>query len=78
MIILVCKGSQTGCYWDSVPWMMMGEFFPICARGIATFTSWMGGFIITKEFLPLGNLMHMYGLFWILDGVCFSVIRFIH
>ena len=67
--------------WGAVPWIMMGEFFPIRARGIAsglaTFTSWMCGFIITKEFLPLGNLIHMYGLFWLLGGICFVSVLFV-
>ena len=63
-----------------VPGIMQSEIFPLRARGVAqTISIAVAGvlaFAVTYAFLPLENVIHSYGVFWLYAGVCFLGILF--
>lgn len=48
----VCLGFALG--WGPIPWLVMGEIFPVKARGFASavcvLTNWGMAFFVTKTF----------------------------
>ena len=61
--------------WGPIPWLIMGEVFPVrasgLASGMATCLNWTLVFVITKEFDAMQSAMHTYGTFWFFASMCF-------
>lgn len=54
--------------WGPIPWLMMGELFPLKVRGIlsgvATAVNWLFAFIITMAFGQYQEAVQPYGGWW--------------
>uniref|UniRef100_T1JHA6 Major facilitator superfamily (MFS) profile domain-containing protein n=1 Tax=Strigamia maritima TaxID=126957 RepID=T1JHA6_STRMM len=61
-----------------IPWLSMSELFPVKARSfassVATATSWLVSFVITKTFQDLQDVIQQYGVFWLYGSVSFLAI----
>ena len=64
-----------------VPWLMMGELFPVkyrgFASGIATMINWTAAFLVTKSFTALQDGIGLSGSFWIYGGCALVGIMFV-
>lgn len=64
-----------------IPWLMMGELFPLRAKGIATSVAsafnWLCAFLVTKFFVNMTAGMTVQGAYWFFTGFCALAIPFI-
>lgn len=64
-----------------LPWAVMGEIFPSNVKSIASSSTaafcWFLGFIISRFFENLANLMGMGPAFWMFSGFCALAFAFI-
>lgn len=60
--------------YGPLPWVMLGELFPVRVKSIATsiasFVNWILAFFITKYFTVLMNSIGIHGYFWLSAGCC--------
>eukprot|EP00041_Stephanoeca_diplocostata_P027156 m.744541 g.744541 ORF g.744541 m.744541 type:complete len:532 (-) comp23124_c0_seq20:376-1971(-) len=59
----------------AIPWLMMGELFPLKYRGtassLATMLNWTLSFLVTETFKDLtDSALGTHGTFWLYSGVC--------
>lgn len=75
-IITYCLG------FGPIPWAVMGEMFPPNVKSVAsTFTSatcWVCGFIITKYFAIIAELIGKSGSFGLFGGCCVVALVFVY
>lgn len=64
-----------------VPWVMMGELFPLRAKGIAgsicTAINWLCAFLLTKFWVNMTATMHVYGGYWMCCAFCVVAVPFV-
>ncbi|XP_047359964.1 facilitated trehalose transporter Tret1-like [Vespa velutina] len=57
-----------------LPWMMISELFTPDTKSIvgssACFLNWTLAFIVTKTFVNLNDIIHVYGTFWLFSLFC--------
>ncbi|XP_046827164.1 facilitated trehalose transporter Tret1-like [Vespa crabro] len=57
-----------------LPWMMISEFFTPETKGIAgssaCLLNWILAFVVTKTFVNLNDIIHVYGTFWLFSLIC--------
>ena len=67
--------------WGPIPWLVLGELFPIRAKGLASSMAaalnWSLAFVVTKEFTAMQAAITNYGTFWMFGGVCFFSVFFV-
>lgn len=65
--------------FGTLPYTILGEMFAPDIKSIAVSMAisiaWIGDFIVAKAFIPLDNLIHIYGIFWLFAA--FSLISFL-
>ncbi|KAG5683581.1 hypothetical protein PVAND_012854 [Polypedilum vanderplanki] len=65
--------------YGTLPYTILGEMFApeikLIAVSMAISISWLGDFIVTKSFLPLEGILHIYGVFGLFAA--FSFISFL-
>lgn len=64
-----------------IPWVMMGELFPLNAKGIAssicTAINWLCAFLLTKFWVDMTDKMHVYGGYWMCCAFCVAAVPFV-
>ncbi|XP_047359120.1 facilitated trehalose transporter Tret1-like isoform X2 [Vespa velutina] len=64
-----------------LPWMMISEVFTPETKGIAgssaCLLNWILAFIVTKTFVNLNDIIHIYGTFWLFSLICALGIVFV-
>lgn len=69
LVCLVLFNFGFNVAFGPIPWLMMGELFPVRAKGIAgsfaTVVNRLFAFIMSKCFVDITNLIHLYGGFWL-------------
>ncbi|XP_046827175.1 facilitated trehalose transporter Tret1-like [Vespa crabro] len=57
-----------------LPWMMISEVFTPETKGIAgssaCLLNWILAFVVTKTFVNLNDIIHIYGTFWLFSLIC--------
>jgi MFS family permease len=57
-----------------LPFTILSEMFSpevkSTAVSFAVCVGWLGSFVVTKAFLPLESIIHIYGNFWLFSGFC--------
>jgi SP family facilitated glucose transporter-like MFS transporter 8 len=60
--------------WGAVPWVIIGEIFPLRLRGlgcgICAVTNWICAFLMTWQFSNIEAAITTYGAFWMFGGLC--------
>ncbi len=63
--------------WGTIPWMTIGELFPVEAKGkassIGSISAWLSSFIVGQTFLFTEDLIYPFGTFW-LYGICSVIV----
>jgi SP family facilitated glucose transporter-like MFS transporter 8 len=63
-----------------VPWLFMGEIFPVHVRSpacaVATLVNWSTGFVVTYFFTSVSSALTPSGCFVLFAGVCFGAVCF--
>lgn len=67
--------------YGAIPWLMMGELFPLRAKGtassIVTASSWLFAFFITKFFVNITDAIGRAGAYWIFTAFCALSVPFV-
>lgn len=64
-----------------IPWVMMGELFPLRAKGLAgsicTAINWLCAFFLTKFWVDITDSINDYGGYWMCCAFCVLAIPFV-
>lgn len=69
LVCLVVFNFGFNVAFGPIPWVMMGELFPVRAKGvassIATVVNRLFAFIMSKFFVNITQVIHVYGGYWL-------------
>ncbi|KAB0801232.1 hypothetical protein PPYR_05586 [Photinus pyralis] len=78
-LIVYVLGFSLG--FGPIPWLMLGEIFPIRVKGIAasfaTAFHWLCTFVVTKSFVNIIQGVGPYGAFWIFGILSIASVVFV-